>query len=90
MEEYSKQVLGPAWETALSVYSDLENVVRFGTRFPHSTTKRPEQYDEYEAVMRRAFECIVAEKAMYVSSETVHHHLERLALMVEYTIMSIR
>lgn len=89
MEEYSKQVFGPAWETALSVYSDLENVVRFGTRFPHSTTKRPEQYDEYEAVMRRAFECVVAEKAKYVSSETVHHHLERLALMVEYTIMSI-
>lgn len=46
-KEYCTQLYGPVANIAVSVYNELENIVRFGCKIPHTKPKSSDEYREY-------------------------------------------
>lgn len=86
---YSQVVYGEADSTAIAVYQELEDIVRFACNIAHTTIKSPEQYDQY---MNRVKACRNQVK-LSLNKESANisyrQNLERLDLMLVYVMKSI-
>jgi hypothetical protein len=84
IKEYCTQLYGPGAEVTVSVYSELENIVRYGCKIPHTKPKTSEKYNEYITRL----EACRAEVQAVIDQHSSDRHLPRLELMVEYAIQS--
>jgi hypothetical protein len=90
IEEYCTQLYGPAAITAVSVYNELENIVRFGCKIPHTKPKSAEQYREYILRLESCSNNIELAIKQYSQDEVLCGHLNRLKLMLKYAAYSAR
>ncbi len=86
--EYCTKLYGTAAKTAISVYSELEDIVRFACRVPYTKPKSTEQYDEYITRLKSCSNKIKAAIDQYPSDATLYRLLHRLGLTVEYATQS--
>ncbi len=88
MKEYSDGVFADAGAVALKVYGELENTVRFATRFPHTG---PLPLPEYDKAEERIAACRAEVEAarMRTTDTVVKNHLDRMLLMLQYVTISI-
>jgi uncharacterized protein DUF4838 len=86
---YCNMIYGSATEIVVSVYNELENIVRFACKIPHTQTKSIEQYNSYLArleICRNRVKKACNENSM---DEVTVHHLHRLGLMLDYAVLSV-
>lgn len=85
IKEYCTQLYGTDEEVAVSVYSELENISRYGCKIPHTKPKTSEKYNEY---IIRLNACSDNVKAA-INQQSSNRHLRRLKVMVEYAKQSV-
>lgn len=78
--DYCAQLYGPDAEVAISVYGELEDIVRYGCKIPHTKPKTSEKYNEYIARLEACRDNVKAA----INQHSSHRHLHRLELTVEY------
>ncbi len=86
--DYCTKLYGPAENLAVSVYSELEDIVRFACKIPHTKPKTAKQYNEYVSRMEVCSNKISAAIGQNSSNQVLCRHLHRLDLMLEYAIQS--
>ena len=89
IEMYSNVVYGNAGSTALSVYKELEAIVRFACNIAHTTIKSPEQYDQYLNRVKGCRNQVKLAINKESSGTPYRQNLERLDLMLVYAMKSI-
>lgn len=86
--DYCAGVYGSAAKLVISVYDDLEHIVRFACKIPHTKQKKPEQYAGYFERLEICSSKVNMAVGEYSIDEVLAHHLRRLGLMVEYAKQS--
>ena len=85
---YAQQVYGRSAHTAIFVYNELEDIVRFACNLPYTTLKKPEQYNLYETRIKTCRDMVVS--AIKENQDIlVVNNLRKLELMLEYADQSI-
>ncbi len=87
--DYCAGVYGPAAKMAASVYDELEQVVRFGCKIPHTRQKSAEEYNEYLARLEVCTDQVTVMTGQYMADEILCRHLRCLGLMIEYARQSV-
>jgi hypothetical protein len=86
--DYCSVLFGPEANLAASVFTGLEEIVRFGCRVPFSQPKSPGQYNGYINRLELFEKEIQTNLHIHRNGEIVNRHLQRLSLMVEYAGLS--
>ena len=87
--DYCVGIYGPTAKIAASVYDELEQIVRFGCKIPHTKQKSEEQYNEYLARLKTCADQVTDAICQYAADEILCRHLHRLKLMIEYARQSV-
>lgn len=87
--DYCTTLYGPVADVAISVYRELENIVRYGCKIPHTKPKSAEQYKAYKKRLEVCSNKVKTATGKYASDQVLCHHLQRLELMVEYATQSV-
>jgi hypothetical protein len=88
IKDYCTKLYGPAQNLAVSVYSELEDIVRFACKIPHTKPKDAKRYNEYISRMESCSNKIEAAIGQHSSNQLLCRHLHRLDLMLKYAIQS--
>ena len=87
--EYCTKLYGPAANIAVFVYTNLENIVRFGSNIPFTKPKSAEQYRQFITKLNTCSSMVTAAIKQYSSDQVLCRHLNRLGLMLEYVDKNI-
>lgn len=82
--EYCTKLYGPAADVAVFVYTNLENIVRYGCNLPSTKPKSAEHYEQYITKLNTCISKVKAAVVQYSSDQVLCRHLNRLGLMLEY------
>lgn len=85
---YSTQLYGKYALKANKVYAELEDIVRFACKLPHTTLKKPDQYATWITRINTCREELKVSDYNKIDS-LVYRNLKRLDLMLEYANKSI-
>ena len=88
--DYCTKLYGDKANLAVSVYGELENIVRFVCKIPHTALKTTNLYNEYISRLEVCSIKIEAALNLHNSEDPLYRHLHRLKLMVEYATQSAR
>lgn len=86
--DYCTNLYGPAANLAISVYRELENIVRYACKIPYTKPKSTEQYNGYIFRLGTCSAKVKAAIREYSSDQVLCRHLHRLELMLEYASKS--
>ena len=89
METYTGQVYGKAAPVVVSIFNELESIVRFACNLPYTSLKNQDQYNAYAsriAACRQKVKTALMENS---SDPLIYQNLSRLDLMLEYADKSI-
>jgi hypothetical protein len=86
--EYCSVLFGTEANLAASVFTGLEEMVRFGCRVPFTEPKSPGQYNGYINRLDQIGNEILNTQQKLRTGGIINRHLHRLGLMVEYAGMS--
>jgi hypothetical protein len=87
--EYCKILYGPFAKEAVSIYSSLENIVRYGCSLPYTAPKTTKQYHLYLTELNNCKDQVKDAVTRYSSVQILSNHLKRLLLMLEYSSKNI-
>ncbi len=86
---YSEEIYRKAAPTVISIYNEMEDVVRFACNIPYTELKSPQQYDAYAKRMSACRKRVRSAMAENKADQLVYGHLSRLDLMLKYAEKSI-
>lgn len=89
MKDYTDVVYGDAGQTAMDIYMELEDIVRFACNIAHTSVKEPHTYDAYATRIQTCRDWIVTATQNLQTGESIQQNLKRLDLMLEYAEKSI-
>lgn len=89
MKNYTDIVYGNAGQTAMEIYTELEDIVRFACNIAHTSVKEPQAYVVYAARIRGCRDRIAIVIQNMPTDCPARQNLKRLDLTLEYTGKSI-
>lgn len=89
IHEYCVSLYGSDAELAVKIYTELEDIVRFACRIPHTGQKTPEQYNAYISRLETCSKEVRAAIAANTENDQQKKHLHRLDLMLQYATLNI-
>lgn len=89
VRNYTDVVYANAGQTAMDIYLELEDIVRFACNIAHTSVKEPQAYVAYSNRIRTCRNRIAAITQNLQTDNFIRQNLKRLDLMLEYTEKSI-
>lgn len=89
IRDYADVVYGNAGQTAMEIYTELEDIVRFACNIAHTSVKEPQAYDAYAARIHTCRDRIATVTRNLHTDNLTRQNLKRLDLILEYTAKSI-